>query len=163
MTKEQTLNVVARIYGAYGRNEPPKHALIAWHEALQDEDVQAVLAAWRLVRAAEREMPSVATFLNYVEQVKGTSAPGVVEAEAELRQAIAQQGRYVKPVFSHPALANTVNALGWENICDTPETDLHWMFVKTYENAAKNHLVETAVPGLGTSTLALSLGQAFGV
>lgn len=162
MTKEQTLNIVGRIYGAFARPEPQKHQLIAWHEAMDGVDYETALLACRAVIRNEATIPSVATFLAYVETAQGISVPSLVEAETEVRRALVEQGRYRVPTFSHPAITRTVEAIGWHSICDQSESEWHWQFAKTYEVAVRQSNVETRSPAL-PSAMARSLGEAFGV
>lgn len=69
--------------------------------------------------------------------------PDASEALAEVYERIAREGVYRTPAWSHPALGQTIDALGgWEAVCmdDNPEA-FRAHFMRLYETCRQRHLV----------------------
>jgi hypothetical protein len=167
VTKSQTLEIVARIYGAYGRAEPKGHQLASWHEAIGDIEPEIAMAACLEVRRNEDELPSVAKFLEYVEAVRGQGLPSLNDAHIEVQNAMDLQGRYRVPVFTHPVIEKAVNAIGWEDLCNSLAGEWYWKFSRAYENAVRQWRSETrsqpALPATRALQLTRGLSEAFAI
>lgn len=60
--------------------------------------------------------------------------PTATEAWEEVRTKVRRIGWYGSPEFSHPVVALTVNAIGWQVLCDMTNADvMRSNFIKLYE------------------------------
>lgn len=64
----------------------------------------------------------------------GRYAPDAYSAWAEVSQAIPQYGSWRRPPFSHPLIEQTVDAMGWRNLClSTNQTSDRMRFVEAFD------------------------------
>lgn len=114
--------------------------LQVWTDTLGDLESTAVRAA--LVTLSESEwFPPLGVLRSRACEIVANAAgvariPDVDEAWAEVMEAIHNVGRYGSPKWSHPALTQTMRAIGWLEVCNC--TDLGVMrgqFFRFYANA----------------------------
>lgn len=138
-----------------------------WQDILGDLDAGLLRRA--ITAAASSQYPpspgelrTLALRLRSIE-ANESLAPDPDEAWAEVRKAFHRVGRYGTPQWSHPALAAAVDAMGWEQLCDSPDGDptTRAQFRGFYESArARIVAAEHPMPGLarGRETPALVRG-----
>lgn len=78
--------------------------------------------------------------------------PDIDQAWAEVNTAIGRIGYMGKPEWSHPAVADGVRAIGWEEICMTLTDQMsvvRGQFARFYAAASERHVRDVApMPGL---------------
>lgn len=116
MKASETKALVAVLKSAYPRQPITPDTLALYAEMLADLDsVQSMAAVKRLI-ASHQFFPTVAEIRTEV--TKGTvSLPGTDEAWNEVRRAIAREGCYRNPKFTHPAIDFAVETIGWQTLC----------------------------------------------
>jgi len=142
--------------------EPKEVSLKVWRMELEDltdrDFIQAVLHVCR----TQEKLPGpnlAAVIRNYVEigQEKITE-----EAWGEVMKAVSGVGRYGKPQFSSEAIAETVDVLGWESLCNVRSQELNTMrahFYRSYEAIRKRRQVRTATKILESAEVRELIGK----
>ena len=135
MTKEQSANIVSRLFATNNRIADKIH-INAWHDEIKHIDYDLAVRAAKICMANETEQPNFATFLRYVEIVLGSEVPDLTEATNEVRNAIHWKGRDAWPIaFSHEAIAQAIgDDKGWRDLCNDTEQDWVWKFQRAYKN-----------------------------
>ena len=158
MEQREAASVVAVIAAAYPQWPASKETVAVYADALADLDHAGVVAAVRDIILTDDRWPTIATIRRRVGARLGTLAPTPAQAWGEITRQADEVGRTGIPVWSHPAVAETVRAIGWYDICmsSNPET-LRAQFQRMYADAQQRHDHSTLVePG------ALSIGPASG-
>lgn len=155
MTRRDSLEIFALLTAAYPR-EPMTEAQIALYETLlapypPDAVREAVL---RHIQQSPW-FPRISDLLALVTAGDTLDAD---EAWAEVRRQIRAVGYYGCPVWSHPAVAEAVAAIGWDTLClsTNPEVD-RAHFLRFYAAARQRTQAQqqfTALP----ATLRQALG-----
>ena len=84
-------------------------------------------------------MPSVATIRDAAKKLHASGkTAGGMDAWGKVLQAIREVGYMGRPEFEDPAIARTVESIGWRNICMSDEQDfaIRAQFIKAYETFA---------------------------
>lgn len=155
MNRTDTAQVLAVLAAAYPYVNVTRETAEVWHDLLSDLDADACRGAVRdLLLTAER-WPSPATVRRRVAERAGLLAPSGGQAWGEVQTAARESGWTGAPVWSHPAIAAAVAALGWRNIClsEMPDT-MRAHFLRAYETearAADERAVVCSLTGLGAS------------
>lgn len=125
-----------------------------------DLDGRLVLAAVHTLAAEGREFPPPPGVIRSraVELASADTAPDVDQAWAEVRGAMATVGSWGVPELSHPAVAATVDAMGWKTLCrseDQMADRAH--FLRLYgaatARARRSSMMPPAVAELVASTI----------
>jgi hypothetical protein len=73
--------------------------------------------------------------------------PDLDQAWGEVTAAIRAGGARVRPEFSHPAIAETVTAIGWSSLCGSENQDVaRGQFARMYETARRRVMSEINPP-----------------
>lgn len=114
-------------------------AVETWQAILDDVPAELAAAAVRSLATSGREFaPPVGVIrheaLQLVSRADGSAAPGVDEAWGEVQRAARTRGYAAgAPDWSHPAVGNAVESLGWRDICHSTNPEaLRAHFFKVY-------------------------------
>jgi len=118
MTRAEVIAVLAVAAKAYGR-EIDAQTIDAWLEFMTDIAANEAARALREHVRESKFFPTIAEITTRVAAAR-IDAPDIAQAWGEVQRALVAVGRYGSPKFSHPLIAQTVNALGWQSICDSP-------------------------------------------
>jgi hypothetical protein len=113
-----TYELVGQLLAAYhtGTKVDAKTVEVYAHD-LADLPPQACALAVKTLRQTSRFLPSIAEVRQATAEITGGHLPDGDEAWGEVQRQIKQTGYYGKPRFSHPAIAATVRAMGWQDLC----------------------------------------------
>lgn len=91
-----------------------------WYEALADLPGEHVYAGIMHMVRTQSAFPSIADIRKHAEP---QPVPWSL-AWAEVMKAVGEVGRDGSPVWSHPAIAWAVAGIGWQELCNTPNSQL---------------------------------------
>jgi hypothetical protein len=131
MTPQEAGTIIALIAARYPTPMLPEETLDFWAHLIEDLDYeQACAQAWYWFRsqpADERLEPAVLRRLVAAAQAAALAQPHLEpeEAWAFVTRAFTVTGRYRPFPRTHPLVADVVDALGWETLCnsDNPVAD----------------------------------------
>ena len=124
MNRGEAVRVVATLSAAYPSWNAGKETVGVYVELLKDLEYEQVLEAVSDLICTEEWCPSVATVRRRVAAKKGVLAPPAVEAWDEVIDKVRQVGlRGGGAEWSHPAIKQTVRAIGWNQICQSTNVD----------------------------------------
>jgi hypothetical protein len=117
-TPSWAYDLVAELMAAYhvGAKVAPETVRVYAHD-LADLPPSACALAVKTLRQTSRFLPSIAEVRQATAEITGGHLPDGDEAWGEVQRQIKQTGYYGKPRFSHPAIAATVRAMGWQELC----------------------------------------------
>ena len=110
------------------------------------DDAIAAVAKWI---AREQRFPLISELREACANAAGDGAPDADQAFAEVLRAVAKWGAWGEPQFTHSAIRDAVNAIGWRSLCLTETGDhgtLRAHFRSAYDAAKKRR----ADPGHAT-------------
>lgn len=143
MNKQEILKAVAPLQLAFKGNLDDARMRL-YVEMLSDIPPQILEAAVKKLIMTNKFLPSIAEIRETAYGIKGTisgtAAPDESEAWGEVIKAIRSVGYYGKPKFSHEAITATVNNIGWQDICMTPNDGMNTLraqFRRAYQLAAQ--------------------------
>lgn len=113
------LAVAGKVYGKDIRVD----LVEVWSEFMRDITAAEGVEAMRAHVAESRFFPTVADIRQAVAE-RRVGAVDIGRAWEEVRRAISRYGRNKSPVFSHAAIENAVNTLGWIELCNSMEEDM---------------------------------------
>ena len=149
MNPREAASLVAIISAAYPQWPASRETVAVYAESLGDLDYDQALAAVRDLILTEDRWPTVATIRRRSAQRAGVLSPTPAEAWAEIRRLTSTGLTSTTDAFSHPAIAATVAAIGWWDLCHStnPET-IRAQFLRLYADAQKQIDVDTlTTPG----------------
>lgn len=166
MKRAEVLKAIAVLSATWPMRELSPATVETYANKLIDLDHDALLAAIETLTVSSDFMPSIASLRQTAIELSPDSAiPDADEAYAEVRRMIGKVGwtAYLgegrKTEWSHPAIASTVEAIGWRNICESEnEEALRAHFFKLYGSASARVSKQQAITPAGRELLA-SLGQ----
>lgn len=140
MNPTETAKILALCSVAYPQYPVTKETVTIYADLLADlEFVQVEKAVRDLLRTSDRWI-SVASIRRKVAENGRQLAPSKAEAWGEVRAACQTYGRNNRPQFSHDAIKQTVEAIGWWDICMSDNLDtLRSQFWRCYEDIVKVH------------------------
>jgi hypothetical protein len=132
-------------------------ALQAWSALVGDLPLDAVVASILAYAAEGHEFPPPVgvirkRVIEAAERSSGSMAPTVDQAWEEIRMCIRSHGMYRVPGqdfgFSHPAIADVVRSMGWQELCISENFDVvdRAHFQKLYPNAVARHAADPRPP-----------------
>lgn len=137
MTREAYIQGMALLMKSF-RLDPDQQTLKVWEMALQDvDDREFERAVILLMRTRERPPINMAAAILKEIEAENFSAE---EAWGKVLQEIGRTGYYGEPKFEDPAIAKAVQAMGWKEICNTPNREMgvtRAHFYRTYEACRK--------------------------
>jgi len=124
---------------------PDEKTVAVWKMLLQDlNDDDFTRAVIHLCRTKPKVPPNVVAAIREEIENDNFSAE---EAWQKVLQQISSTGIYGDPKFDDPAIAHAVKALGWKDICNTPNREMgvtRAHFYRTYQACRKRAvLLET--------------------
>jgi hypothetical protein len=124
---------------------PDKQTLKVWLVLLEDvNESDFIEAVTHICRTKEKVPPNIVAAIRNEIDAKKFSAE---EAWQKVLQAISSVGIYGEPKFEDPAITSAVKALGWKDICNTPNREMgvtRAHFYRTYQACRKRAvLMET--------------------
>ena len=139
MSKLDTLKALSFLQLAYNRSLSEQQ-LEFYVEMLKDVHPGILAVAVRKLINTSKFLPTIAEIREAANAVDDI-ANGCVGLDADqawgiVQKAIKSVGQYAKPVFEDEVLAETVDHLGWKDICQTPVDDtaiLRAQFRKAFE------------------------------
>lgn len=145
MMPGEATKLVVFMRAAFPRVEIPEETARLYAVSLLDVDREAATrAVSKLVVNSGRFFPTIAELREQIADAAGAGVPDADRAWGEVMRAVSKFGAYRSPVFSHPAIAATVESLTWREICasdNVPALRAH--FGKAYE-AAKKRAIDPA-------------------
>lgn len=149
MTRQEAAAVVAMLAAAFPAFPPSRETVAIYVDAMLDLDwAETRDAAHDLIRTEER-FPAVASIRRRVCARAGLLAPTGAQAWDEVNAASGNGGRSRSQEWSHPAIADTVRAIGWWALCSSinPETT-RAQFLRLYDDVRRRHDENTMItPG----------------
>lgn len=138
MNPTETAKILAICSVAYPQYPVTKESVGIYHDLLSDLDIVQVERAVRdLLKTSDRWL-SVAAIRRRVAENENALAPNKAQAWAEVRDACSKYGRQNRPQFSHPAITECVQTIGWYEICVSTNLEtLRSQFWKAYEEIVK--------------------------
>lgn len=132
---------------AYPDQRPSEAQIELYTRILSDLPPQTILAAVVQHVASSKWFPRVAELREIATGLlPGGDIPTVTAAYGEVQSRIADTGSYGVPEWSHPAIAKTVEAMGWRSICFSEEPDVcRSNFIRLYEIYVKRLRDETTM------------------
>ncbi|WP_301860965.1 hypothetical protein [uncultured Megasphaera sp.] len=144
-TKVSTLKAIAPLQLAFP-NSLTKDRVRLYVEHLADIDPQILSNTVSKIIRTEERMPSIAVIRNMAQQAieiaSGTQQMDADEAWGMVQRKIMSIGQYCKPTFEDDVLTETVDHLGWIEICQTPveqTATLRAQFRKAFEQCRERH------------------------
>ena len=168
MTREETKTVInaATVLWPHSPVVPTGLEVLAvdlWWQLLGDLDQSAVLAALQtFATEGAQHSPPGGTFrartVQMLTELDGTRPPLFGDAWHEVTGQIVRVGRTGDPVWSHPAIAETVASIGWTNLCNANNVDVSLAhFRRIYEAYAARQVVQASLaPGVRSTLQALA-------
>ena len=139
IAKAETLKAISFLQLAYSR-ELSKDQLKFYVEMLVDIPPAILETAVRKLIYNSKFLPTIAEIRSAAAALEGlacgTAELDADEAWGQVQRAIHSVGYYARPEFDSEALMETVDSLGWQEICQTPVEDtpiLRAQFRRAYE------------------------------
>ena len=140
MTRHEAAQIIAALASAFPAFSPARETVAVYVEALSDLDYADTVAATHDLIRLEDRFPSVAAIRRRVGHRAGLLAPTAAQAWDEVNRQAADGGRSRVPSWTHPAVAETVRAVGWFSLCSStnPET-MRAQFLRLYDDTRRRH------------------------
>lgn len=137
MERRETAEVLAMLASAYPHIKITKETAEIYHDVLQDlEMIQCVKASRGIVRFSQF-FPSASEIRRAVMKEENLLSPLPIEAWAEIVKVTKSEGLRKSHEWSHATLKQTVDAIGWREICMSENQGvLRAHFLKLYESLA---------------------------
>lgn len=137
MTERDCVELFDRLAAAYPKEPMTDAQFDLYKDILAPYDVRDVVRATLLHIQKSPFFPRVSDLVGVLTRSDQLDAD---QAWAEVLQQVRRVGYYGVPVWSHPAVADAVAALGWQTLCtsDNQEAD-RAHFMRFYERAHDRH------------------------
>lgn len=137
MTTDECLHMFALLHAAYPKETMTEAQIALYREILMPYSAADVRRATVLHIQKSPFFPRVSDLVGALTRSDQLDAD---QAWAEVLRQVRRVGYYGVPVWSHPAVADAVAALGWQTICtsDNQEAD-RAHFMRFYERAHDRH------------------------
>ena len=120
MNAAETGKLIAILKAAYPRQPVEDATASVYATMLEDLDPRAAVEAVQRHIATCTYFPSIAEIRKGAAE-KSCGAPTAAEAWDEVLRAVSRYGRNRAPKWSHVAVENAVNGVGWQAICDSSD------------------------------------------
>jgi hypothetical protein len=121
MTEVESKRITTLLVAAYPAWKPSEATMQLYERLLTPMDARlAEEAVLRIIRTAREFAPSVGVICREAARLtlyRGEAEISAEEAWAEVAAAVRRHGFYREPEFSNPALARTVAAMNWAELC----------------------------------------------
>lgn len=148
MTFEEVSALLAVANAVYqDRFKVTQASIGIWVQMLGDLSAAEATAALHAHIATSPHPPTIADIRTRA-ATAAAALPGADEAWGEVMQQVQRRGRGRAWTFSHPAIAQTVERIGQDSICDCPVDNLSTLraqFTRAYETCGKRTLHEANV------------------
>lgn len=134
MNNVEAAKILALCAVAYPQYPLTKETVSVYAELLSDLSVEQVEKAVKEMLMTSDRWLSIASIRRKVAEQSGSLAPTKIEAWGEVTVQMRVIGTYGHPVFTHDAISQTVQHLGWRSLClsDNVETSRS-QFWRAYE------------------------------
>lgn len=148
MTEREYTLVIARISALWLNSAWTADTAEAAESLLLDLDAGLVLAAVDALAAEGREFaPPPGVVRLRATTLAHPALPDLDQALEEVRAAVAHFGIYRTPEFSHPAIEAAVNAIGWDEVCNSTNPEaFRAHFLRLYGTVGERAKREAASP-----------------
>lgn len=151
MNQRQAASVVAALASAFPAWPPSRETVAVYVDCLLDLDYGEAMDATRDLIMLEERFPSVASIRRRVASRAGVLAPTGLEAWAEVTEQSSNGGRSRSPEWSHPAIADTVRAVGWYTLCSSTNPEaMRAQFLRLYDDGRRARDEQTLTGSLET-------------
>jgi hypothetical protein len=117
MNSVEAAKILALCAVAYPQYPLTKETVSVYAELLSDLSVEQVEKAVKELLMTSDRWLSIASIRRKVAEQSGSLAPSKAEAWGEVQVQMRVSGTYGHPTFSHNAIAETVQHLGWRSLC----------------------------------------------
>ena len=155
MSKLDTLKSLSGLQLAYSK-DLSEERMDFYVEMLQDIPAQTLSDVVKIIIQTSRFLPTIAEIrekaIEGTKIMMGTKEPDPDEAWGMVQKAIMRIGQYSHPDFGTPILQETVDHMGWKDICQTPADDtgiLRAQFRRAYEQALNRQKTKEAYRAVG--------------
>ena len=138
MTKEETAQLLAYLVSAFPQVTIRRENAEVYHLHLKDLEFAKCRAAADVLISGAKWFPTIAQIREQVNLSSGLLGPPASVAWAEVLLKAQLYGRIAKPEFTHLSISETVNLIGWYNICMLPTETVRYQFQQAYEQNKKN-------------------------
>jgi hypothetical protein len=137
MNKTEAAQLVGVLAAGYPQWQVTKETVAIWADLMDDLDYIETRIAVRNWLLTEERPPSPAAIRRALATSAGLTAPSRATAWAEVRAGLTTTRDNSKPAFSHPAVSQAVDTIGWYEIRTSTNIDtLRSQFWKVYEEYA---------------------------
>jgi hypothetical protein len=119
VTKIEVQKLVAVLLAAFPSARITEGTSAVYESMLADLDHRLANAAVQSLIATARFMPTIAEIRDAVVELQRGPRRAGGDAWGDVLRAVSTVGRYRFPSFDDGAVAAAVDALGWQNICDS--------------------------------------------
>jgi hypothetical protein len=144
MNKQETASMLAYLCSAFPQVTIRKENAEMYHRFLEDLEFSDVQKALDVLIMESKWFPSVAQIREAVGQVTGEFGPPLGVAWAEVMGLASSVGSYRRPEFSHSAIQDAVDKIGWRNVCMGDVNSMRIQFSQVYQRR------QGSLPQLGT-------------
>jgi len=155
MNRMETAQVFGVLASAYPNFKIDDRMVEVWHELLSDLDGNLVKSAVKVWAMTEKWPPTIADIRLTAAEKSGSLPPSAEEAWAEVMGVIRIYGsNQRRPEWSHPAIEQAVNSIGYRQICVSEKPDVvRAHFTKAYEGyRVRNNRTVLASPALSAGS-----------
>jgi hypothetical protein len=140
MTRHEAAQIVALLAAAFPAFPPARETVAVYVDALADLDYAETLEATKDLIRLEERFPSVASIRRRVGIRAGLLSPAIAQAWEEVNAQASDGGRSRVPNWSHPAIAETIRAVGWFQFCSSTNPEaMRAQFLRLYEDNRRRH------------------------
>jgi len=133
LTKEETAQLLAYLASAFPSVTIRRENAEVYHLHLSPLDFAKCKAAADVLISTAKWFPSIAQIKDQVAVSSGLLGPPFAIAWSEVLIKAQLHGRIAKPDFSHITIKETVNLIGWYNICMSASDTVRFQFQQVYE------------------------------
>ena len=138
MNQSEAGQLVGVLAAGYPQWQVTKETVMVWADLMSDLDFSETRSVVRTWLLTEDRPPSPAAIRRGLASDKGLTAPSRAMAWAEVRKGLTTSAPNEKPAFSHPAVSQAVETIGWWEIRTSQNLDtLRSQFWKVYEEYAR--------------------------
>lgn len=140
MTEKQAMQIMGVLISTFPNNNVTEETIkIHVKFLLPMNFIEAQKAIYRIVQTA-RFFPTIAEIRENVEQFSPNQLPAPDMAWSEVMVQVQREGWCGKPRFTHPAIKQAVDAIGWRNICASETIGVERKhFMDIYRAVANRH------------------------
>lgn len=137
MKPSEIAAAMATLAAAYPNWRITEMTSMLYEGLLADVDVDAFASVWASWVLTEKRPPLVAELRDRLADLEHR-IPDPDQAWGEVTREMRRVGSYRTPVFTHPAIAEAVQSLGWATLCASTEPAIDRAhFAKAYASAAR--------------------------